>query len=223
VHIPRGLHSTESRGLFAYWEPRRSLWRRSRAAPRPSHNWNWRKSRAQKPSRSNSTRPPSALLRRIFSLLCARTAHIEASNGNENERRFQIVVRKEPGGFSGQLSIVERAEEGAPRTVHARTCAEVFDVLSLIAAVAVDPAAARVSLPPAASEPEVQAVLETPVASTPLEPTLAPPTTTEKNTAIEPSPTASPRTAFALGGNLGAASSPNILASGTLFAESKRR
>jgi len=159
----------------------------------------------------------------FFTAVRARTAHIEASNGNENERRFQIVVRKEPGGFSGQLSIVERAEEGAPRTVHARTCAEVFDVLSLIAAVAVDPAAARVSLPPAASEPEVQAVLETPVASTPLEPTLAPPTITEKNTAIEPSPTASPRTAFALGGNLSAASSPNILASGTLFAESKRR
>jgi len=41
----------------------------------------------------------------------------------------------------------------------------------------------------------------------------------KKNTAIEPSPTASPRTAFALGGNLSAASSPNILASGTLFAE----
>ncbi len=79
---------------------------------------------------------------RFFADVRARTEKIRPAAGDEPARTFKVEVIEGPTESRGSLSIM--ASDGtasSPRTVRARTCADVVTALALVAALAMDPEA----------------------------------------------------------------------------------
>jgi hypothetical protein len=74
-----------------------------------------------------------------------RTDRLVATT-DESAVLLEFVVRPDRTGANGELSIVRDGKRGAPRKVHGASCDEVTQALSLMAALAFDPAA-RIEVP----------------------------------------------------------------------------
>ncbi len=84
-----------------------------------------------------------------------RTARIRAAVGGETARTFHVDIHAdEQDKLSGDFSITDPSEgESDERTIKGESCGEVFDALTLFAALSVDPDALTANPPPPVPEP----------------------------------------------------------------------
>jgi hypothetical protein len=80
----------------------------------------------------------------FFEAVRTRTTRVRPSNGDPHDRRFVVRITRSESGYDGRLTVVDAgdtasaASESAERRIGAAGCAEVFEALSIIAALAVD-------------------------------------------------------------------------------------
>jgi len=86
----------------------------------------------------------------FFAGVLARTRHVHRANPGETAVRLTVRVTRAGARVRGELRVNEAGSEAETRRVEGATCAEVVQVLSLTAALAIDPTASI--LAPAAPE-----------------------------------------------------------------------
>jgi hypothetical protein len=147
----------------------------------------------------------------FFTGVLARTSHVHRARPGENAVRLAVHLTRAGARVHGQLRVTV-AGESETRRVEGTSCAEIVQVLSLTAALAIDPTAdllapvpperaapgpAPVRSPPAASAPAASGTTETPppapVAPTPPSPA---PETVRRPPEPPPLPPASPPVAW---------------------------
>ncbi len=94
----------------------------------------------------------------FFAGVLARTRHVHRARPGETAVRLTVHVTRVGGRVHGELRVNEAGGEAETRRVDGATCAEVVQVLSLTAALAIDPTAdllapAVPEKPPAAPSP----------------------------------------------------------------------
>lgn len=111
----------------------------------------------------------------------ARTRHVHQARPGESGVRLAIRLTRVGGRVRGELRLTDAGGASETRRVDGGSCAEVVQVLSLTAALAIDPTAAL--LPPPAPPPAA-------VRASPSTPSASPPSPSES--APRPSPSPSP-------------------------------
>ena len=107
----------------------------------------------------------------FFSGVLARTRHVHRARPGETAVRLTVHVTRLGGRVHGELRVNEAGGEAETRRVDGATCAEVVQVLSLTAALAIDPTANLF----APAVPEKAAATPPPVRATPSAPAAPPP------------------------------------------------